>query len=244
MKVKNMFEEYQDILTTDELAQILRLNERTVIKLAKEGQLPAAKIASQFRFSKEKILEWLELQMNHYSDDLLADMEKGMLEKAVPVHKLLVESHIELNMKATNKEEVLVELTEIAKKTGLLRNQDELLKSLQSREELCSTALGNGIAMPHPRKTSWDVVRNLIIIIGISKKGIDFGASDDQPVHIFIMLAIPLLPLHLQFVSRLARIFHDKTVMQKIMDSTSERTVIEIIQEKEQELNQNNEPVE
>ncbi|HON45558.1 MAG TPA: helix-turn-helix domain-containing protein, partial [Planctomycetota bacterium] len=89
-----MFEEYQDILTTDELAQILRLNERTVIKLAKEGQLPAAKIASQFRFSKEKILEWLELQMNHYSDDLLADMEKGMLEKAVPVHKLLVESHI------------------------------------------------------------------------------------------------------------------------------------------------------
>lgn len=233
-----MFEEYQEILTTEELAQILRLNERTVIKLAREGQLPAAKIASQFRFSKEKILEWLEMRMKHYSDDLLADMEKGMLEKAIPVSKLLQNNHIKLDLQATTKADVLVELTKLANQTGFVRNSDELLRSLQNREELCSTALGNGIAMPHPRKTSWEVLRNLVIVIGISKQGVDWGAEDHKLVHIFIMLAIPLLPLHLQFVSRLARIFHDEKLIKDILSCTTEHGVIELIQRKENQLKQ------
>lgn len=237
MEIK-MFEDYEDILTTEELAQILRLNERTVIKLAKEGQLPAAKIASQFRFSKEKILEWLDLQMDKYSDDLLSDMEKGILNKAIPIHSLLKPVHIKMDMQAQTKEEALKELVDLAAGTGLVKNPEELLKCVKAREELCSTAVENHIAFPHPRATSWTLVKNWLIVIGISKKGIEFGAADDKPVKIFVMMSIPLLPLHLQLLSRLARIFKDDSIKQKIYDAKNQEEVIAIIEKKESILQQ------
>ncbi len=230
-----MFEDYEEILTTEELAQILRLNERTVIKLAKEGQLPAAKIASQFRFSKEKILEWLDLQMDKYSDDLLSDMEKGILNKAIPIHSLLKPVHIKMELQSETKEDVLKELVDVAHSTGLVKNPEELLKCIKAREELCSTAVENQIAFPHPRTTSWTIVKNWLIVIGISKKGIEFGAADEKPVRIFVMMSIPLLPLHLQLLSRLARIFKDDTIKQKIYEAKTPEEIITIIEKKEAE---------
>ena len=230
-----MFEEYEEILTTEELAQILRLNERTVIKLAKEGQLPAAKIASQFRFSKEKILEWLDMQMDKYSDDILSDMEKGILNKAIPIHSLLKTPHIKMELQSENKEDVLKELVEIAQDTGLVKNPEELLKCIKAREELCSTAVENQIAFPHPRMTSWSLVKNWLIVIGISKKGIEFGAVDGKPVKIFVMMSIPLLSLHLQMLSRLARIFKDDLVKEKIYAAENPEEIISIIEKKEAE---------
>ena len=229
-----MFENFQDVLTVEEIAQILRLNERTVLKLAEEGQLPAAKIASEFRFSKEKILEWLDLRLNQYSDGLLADMEKGILEKAIPIHKLLLPSHIKLEMESQNKEQVLVELTDLADDTGLVRNKRTLLQYLQNRENLCPTAVDNEIAFPHPREANWRMVRHLIIVLGIARSGIDFDASDGKPVKIFVMLAIPVLSLHLQIISRLARIFNDSLIKEKICQAKTASEIIEIIRKKEE----------
>ena len=231
-----MLEEYQDILTTEELAQILRLNERTIIKLAKEGQLPAAKIASQFRFSKEKIIEWLELQMHQYSDGLLADMEKGIIEKAVSIHRLLLPTHVKVTMHASSKEEVLQELVTLAESTGIVKNQEELHKCLQAREELCTTAVDNGVAFPHPRQASWNLVSQMLIVIGISANGIEYGAIDNNPVQIFVMPVIPILALHLQVLSRLARVFSDIELIDRIKTATSPEAVVTIIREKEDQL--------
>ncbi len=233
-----MFEEYEDILTTDELAQMLRLNVRTVIKLAKEGQLPAARIASQFRFSKEKILEWLDLQMNknQYSDDLLADMEKGEMEKTISLYKFLVPEHIELNLKATKKDQALEEMVALGTKSGLVKNAEELLKSIRMREELNSTGLENGIAFPHPRQTNWLMVKNIVVLIGISKAGIEFNALDQKPTQLIIMLAIPILPLHLQILSHIARIFRDTGIKDQILAASDPKQVIEIIKAREESL--------
>ena len=234
-----MFEEYNEILTTEELAQILRLNERTVIKLVKEGKLPAAKIANQFRFCKYKIAEWLEMQMNQYSDCLLAEMEKGTIEKSIPIHRLLIAKNIKLDLDSKTKEDVLEELVHIESSTEVLKNPKELLKLLKKREQQCSTGLENGIAFPHPRASDHRLVKQILLVIGLSKKGIEFEALDQKPTNIFVMSVIPILSLHLQILSRLSRIFNDQEVTIKILSANTEQEVIDIIKDKELELDKN-----
>lgn len=232
-----MFEEYKDILTTEELAQMLRINEKTIEKLAHEKKLPAALIDSEFRFLKDKIVEWLEMEINRYSDELfLEEMEKGVLKRALTIHTLLKPSHIEMNLKAKTKEEAMKELAHLSYKTGLVKNEEELLKFLNSREELCSTAVDNHIAFPHPRTTTWNLVKNFVLVVAISQEGIDFGASDKKPVRIFILQAIPHLSLHLQLLSRLARLFKEDDLPKKLYAAKTPEEVIAAIKEKEQSI--------
>ncbi len=230
-----MLYEEEDILTTAELAHLLYLNEHALIRLAEEGNLPASRIANQFQFSREKIWEWLDVQMNQnkYSEALFEDLEKGEFGRAVPVSKFLKPKHIFLNMKATTKDEALIELTENGNETGLVKKPQELLASLRMREELASTALDQEIAFPHPRQANWEIMRNTLVSIGVSQKGIEFGSMDGLPVKVFVMLAIPMLPLHLQILSRLARIFRDGNIKKQILEASTPDEVVKIIQEKE-----------
>lgn len=232
-----MLEEFQSIITTEELAKLLRLNEKTIIKLVKEGKLPAMKIANQFRFSKEKIIDWLETQMGSYSDKLLADMGKGESNIPPMINHIIYPSHIEMNLQSTYKQNVLTELVNLADKTGYVVNRDELLRFMIIREKQFTTAVGNGVAFPHPRTSNLNLVNHTTIVIGISKNGIDYNAFDRKPVQIFILLAVPSVPKHLQVLSHLTRIFIDENVRKKVISAASPQEVISLIKEKEQSIN-------
>lgn len=230
----------EDLLTTEELAQILHISTTAVLRLADEGQLPAARINSELRFNRDRIMEWLDLNTtpNHYSDALLAEMEKGEIRKTITVTRLIKPTNIELKMRATTRDEVLSELTEIGSQTGLVKDTKALFSSLQIRENLHSTAFDHEIAMPHPRQANLDMVNGCLIVIGIAPHGIDFGAFDHRPTRLFVMLAIPLLSLHLQILSRLARIFKDVSVKDKILQASTSVEVLTILKEREQFLEQ------
>ncbi len=97
--------------------------------------------------------------------------------------ELLREDRIILDMKAETKEEALKELIDVL---DLPDDKKEILfKSLMQREILGSTGIGKGIAIPHSRSI---VVDNITLVVGISKKGVDFEALDGKPVHLFFML--------------------------------------------------------
>lgn len=233
---KFMLDAYQSIITTEELAEILRLNERTVLKLVKEGKLPAMKIANQFRFSKEKIIAWLETQMNEYSDRLLEDIEKGISNVTVFASKIISPDNVIINLKSNNKVDAIKELIDAADKTGYVKNKENLLRHIYNREAQYTTAVGGGIAFPHPRTPLTDLVNKILIAIGISKNGIDFEAVDEVSVKIVVLLTVPSLSLHLKVLSHLTRVFNDETVRSNIMNAESPEEVIEIIMNKEDNL--------
>lgn len=230
----------EDILTTEELAQMLHISIPAVLRLADEGQLPAARIDSEFRFSRERIMEWLDLNTSpqNYSDALLAEMEKGEINKRIIVSRLIKPAHIELNIQVDSRDQVLTKLVEISNRTGLVKDSPELLNALQIRENLHSTAFDHEIAMPHPRQSHLGIVSGCLIVIGTTSKGIEFGSLDGQPTRLFVMLAVPVLSLHLQILSRLARIFKDTVVKDKILQADNPAQVITILKEREQILEQ------
>lgn len=111
------------------------------------------------------------------------------------------ENAVQLNLVGTTKDDVLKELI------GLLaldeKNEQMLFKMLKRRENLGSTGIGRGIAIPHCRSL---VVNKLRVAFGRKKEGLDFKAMDGQPVHFFFLIVAPPLEVSNQYLPVLGKI--------------------------------------
>lgn len=98
--------------------------------------------------------------------------------------KMIDESRI-IDLKATTKEEALRELVDVLAISPDVTDRDELLNAIFEREKVISTGVGIEVALPHVKIPS---VKNFVIAIGRSHKGIDFESLDDKPVYIVVMI--------------------------------------------------------
>lgn len=119
-------------------------------------------------------------------------------------HRLKVE-HIFLDVSLAEKDAVLQFISEKGKKTGVVKDRELLYEGLQQRENLMSTGIGAGIALPHA--TAPEVTEAAVFLVRLSK-GIDYDALDSQPVDIVLSLIIPEdnTPLHLQLLAGVSRL--------------------------------------
>lgn len=100
--------------------------------------------------------------------------------------------------------EVLRSFAERIARLGLVRDEEQLLRRLQEREQLGSTGIGAGIAIPHCKLPG---LRQGIVAIGIAPQGVDFGSADGQPVRLFFLVISPdnAPAEHLQVLSAISR---------------------------------------
>ncbi|MFM5578710.1 PTS fructose transporter subunit IIABC [Aeromonas veronii] len=101
---------------------------------------------------------------------------------------LINEHLINLDLKATRKEEVFTEMARLLVAQGKVSDEQQFVKDLWAREELGNTGFEEGVALPHAKSAA---VCNPAVAIGISRNGIEYGAEDGKPSHIFFMIASP-----------------------------------------------------
>ncbi|MEM0549624.1 MULTISPECIES: fructose-specific PTS transporter subunit EIIC [Aeromonas] len=101
---------------------------------------------------------------------------------------LINEHLINLDLKATAKEEVFTEMARLLVAQGKVSDEQQFVKDLWAREELGNTGFEEGVALPHAKSAA---VSTPAVAIGISRNGIDYGAEDGKPSHIFFMIASP-----------------------------------------------------
>lgn len=140
---------------------------------------------------------------------------------------ITVES-IDLDLKATNKTEAMVELTKLLEKTEKLENFDKTLEALKDREKLGSTGIGKGVAIPHAKT---EFAQDLVIAFAISKQGINFNAVDDEKVNIFFAFASPLKnsQTYLKILARISRLIRNDEFREKLLNAKNPQEVLEII---------------
>ncbi len=102
-----------------------------------------------------------------------------------------------------------------------------------SRESLGSTAIGQGIAIPHAKS---DCVEKLVAAFGISRKGIDFDSLDGEPAHIFFLLVAPQDSAgpHLKALARISRLLKDKYFRDSLRNSPDDKAVVKIISQEDE----------
>jgi PTS system nitrogen regulatory IIA component len=166
------------ILTIEEVAQYLRVSERTVYDWAQKGEIPSGKIGTAWRFKKSEIEQWV-------NERLSANRLKSNLNP-VEMQAILSQDRI-LFLNSPAKRDALLALAKNLSSAPQVKNSQELTLEILKREELMSTAIGRGIAIPHARLSS---VTDLVVSVGISRVDIaDFNPLDDEPVRLLFMIA-------------------------------------------------------
>ena len=147
---------------------------------------------------------------------------------------LIDKNSIKLNLVSTNKLDVVDELVDLVYKSGNLNNKDEYKKAILAREELSTTAIGEGVAIPHAKNKS---VNKASLALGISKEGIDYEAFDDSLSHLFFMIAAPdgANDTHLEVLSRLSTILMDEDFRNELINAYSVDELLNLINKKEKE---------
>ncbi|MDR0730787.1 MAG: PTS sugar transporter subunit IIA [Treponema sp.] len=164
-----------DILTIEEVANYLRVSDRTVYEWAQRGEIPAGKIGTVWRFKKPEIERWV-------NDRLLNKHPSA----TVPVAHILSPDRI-VFLNFSSKRDMLAALCDNLAAAPQIKNSEELFTEIMKRDELMSTAIGRGIAIPHVRLSS---VTDLVAAVGVSGTDIaDFQTLDDEPVRLVIMIA-------------------------------------------------------
>lgn len=142
--------------------------------------------------------------------------------------KPLTVETINLNLKGTTKEEVLSEMVDLLMVSGHIRDREAVLKAIVDREKRMSTGMQNGIAIPHGKTDSVDC---LVAALGIQHEGVDFGALDGQPSHIFVMTVSPdsRTGPHIQFLAEISRPLNDPTIRAKLLATTSREEALRLL---------------
>ncbi|MCK5219458.1 PTS sugar transporter subunit IIA [bacterium] len=144
----------------------------------------------------------------------------------------LSEKNIVVNMKARNKIEVIEELSSLLVGSGHVADKKKIVQILLDREELGSTGIGQGIAIPHGKA---ETVKELTAAFGLSKAGVSFEALDGEPVYIFFLLVAPegTAGAHLKALARISGLLKDKYIRKKLMSAQNTTEVVKVIQEEE-----------
>lgn len=202
-----------DILTIEEVAKYLRVSERTVYDWAQKGEIPAGKIGTVWRFKKSEIEKWV-------NERLSSNIKKEENNPEVIVKNILSPDRI-VFINHTTKRDALVELANNLSTAPQVKYSDELVTEILKREELMSTAIGRGIAIPHVRLSS---VTDLVMSVGICKKDIiDYQSIDEIPVRILIMIAAAYNQhtYYLQTLSFFSSKLKEKALRDKLLDAST-----------------------
>lgn len=142
--------------------------------------------------------------------------------------KFTEESLIDFDLKGKSKNEVIAELVDLAAKSKLVKDRDELYKDVVEREKLVTTGVGYGVAFPHAKTKS---VKGILIAFGRSTTGVDFEAMDKKPVHLFFLIAAPedAIGAHLNVMARLSYLMKDEKIREKLLGTHSPKELLEVI---------------
>ncbi|MBI4550286.1 MAG: PTS sugar transporter subunit IIA [Candidatus Omnitrophica bacterium] len=145
------------------------------------------------------------------------------------IEELLDSSAILFEFEAESKDDALKNLAKHFSAIYTDVSSRSLLNILRKREQLGSTGIGGGVAIPHARS---DKMTKPVSMLAISRKGVEFQALDGEPVYIFFLIVDPQQPVgdHLKALAKIAKLLRDKFVRDSILRADSTVRVMEILQ--------------
>ncbi|MCM0084346.1 PTS sugar transporter subunit IIA [Geomonas sp. Red32] len=195
------------LMKASEVAALLKKDESAVVKWIKKEKLPATMVRGTYRINRVDLLEWATEHGVTVPSELFAAAENDL--KLPTLVEALEAGGVHCGVAGDDKYTVLKNVVSLLKLPPQM-DPDYLLQVLLAREAMGTTAVGDGIAIPHARNPI--LLQNRpqpAITLCFLDHPIDFGALDGQPVRILFLLTSPTVRIHLHLLSRLAYALHD-----------------------------------
>jgi PTS system nitrogen regulatory IIA component len=213
-------------LKVTDLAAAIGIEEKTVVSWIKNKGLPAHKQDDRYRINRVDLLEWATAHGITIPPEIFVASDEP--NPLAAVSEALRSGGIFYDLPGDTPESALREVvSRLVLPPGL--DPEFLLQTLLAREALGSTALGNGIAIPHVRNPIVGKAGESAISLCFLKNPIDFDAVDGLPVTILFTLVTPHVKAHLHLLAKLAYLLHDHSFQNLLHRPGSESEIMAAI---------------
>lgn len=208
-----------------QVSAYINLDLREVRKLASRGQIPCRKVSGQFVFRKGDVDHWIELHMHTLDRDRLAGIERGVSEhhgfesSQLLVCRMIPDSAMAVPLQAKTRQAVMRELVNLADQAEMVYAKEELLDEIRKREDICSTSLWPGVALPHPRHPLPYDIADSFVAAGLTANGIPFGCPNGKLTRLFFLICCKDEQTHLHVLARLAQMLHNQTDIDELLEA-------------------------
>jgi PTS system nitrogen regulatory IIA component len=221
-------------LTAKEVAQLLGTSMVTVLRWAYQGKIPCKLKKDTYSFKKNEIIQWAK------AHDLLVKKEEDkkyetQAEESVSLKKAIQRGGFIYNLEGSDIFSVLKNAVE---KINFPQGTDKdlVFNELINREEIASTGIGRGVAIPHPRTALNLNLENPVIPVVFLKNPVDFIAVDGGDIFVLFFMFSPSTQIHLKLLSRLSLCLRDKEFLSLLKNKTYENEILTKIEQIEKKL--------
>jgi len=210
-------------LTMREVGEMFKVSEGTVTRWIRQQGLPAQRVAGQFRFNRVEVLDW--------AVENRIPMETSSVEQpvdAAPCVNLaaaLEAGGIHYKVAGADREAVL---GAVVARLSLPEDFDRqlLLRLFLARETLGSTAVGDGIAIPHVRYPIVLHVPRPLVTLCFLKRPIAYRAPDGKPVRVLFAVISPTVAAHIQLLARLSHALHNPGFRASVVEAKPREVIL------------------
>ncbi len=184
-------------LLVSDVATLFGVPEKTVLKWIRAGEIPVHSVNAEYRFSRDELLEWAQASKRPIPPSLV------VADGALSLAEALRAGGVQADVAGQDVRSVLAEVVRaLAVPEGL--DRAALLEVLLAREAAGTTAVGDGIAMPHVHSPIVLAAERPSVTVSYLARPVDFQAPDGQPVQVLFTLVSPTVRVHLQLLAQLA----------------------------------------
>lgn len=231
-----------EVYTINQIAPILKLDTRTIQRMAEREEIPARKVGGEWRFTRLELLEWLEGRVSSTSEQELFELENTIERLAanrdvenIPVSDLLLPDAVRVPLTSRTGRGIIHEMVEVAAATNLLWDPVGMEEAVLEREAMCPTAMENGVALLHPRHPMIDILGDPFIAFGRQPSGVPF-ASNGMWTDLFFLICSINDTQHLRTLARLSRILTSPDFLKQLRETEDALSVLKLFRETEAQL--------
>ncbi|MCE5341762.1 MAG: PTS sugar transporter subunit IIA [Planctomycetaceae bacterium] len=228
-------------LTVRDVAKLLAVSEKTVYRWLDQQSLPAYKVNNQYRFNRAELLEWAMANRINVSKELFSEPESAGVALQ-SLGEAIKTGGIYYRVSGTDKVSALRSIVELIHLPQEV-DREFLFSVLLAREEMASTGIGDGIAIPHVRNPIVLHVEQPMISLCFLEQPIDFKAIDGRPVYCLFTIISPTARAHLHLLSRLSFILQDAALKNSIRNQDTRENIFAHIARIENDLDNANKSV-
>ena len=137
-----------------------------------------------------------------------------------------------LDLKSEDKAGAIAEMAERLRGHSDVPDLDAFLQAVHAREAQSSTGIGRGLAIPHART---DTVRDFVAVVGRSSRGISFDAVDGEPVHLCILMGVPMAQVrdYLKLLAHLTLLLKQEGFVSRLLEAGDAQAIADAFAERE-----------
>jgi len=221
-------------LTVRDASELLNLPEKKIYSMIKRNEIPFYRLNKSYLFNRAELLEWAISRSIHISPDFFSQPDDD--NQQLPLLADAIEKggihHLETTI---TKEDVLRTVVKLIPKLAQSKS-DLIFTALMARETLGSTAIGDGIAIPHVRNPIILNINEPSILLCFLKDPLDFGALDGKKVTTIFTMISPTARIHLHLLARLSFILQNTEIRAVLSRDHSPAQILSKIRKAESEI--------